>query len=127
MTAIRLQIGIFVTFRVKIGAQVIVILDEEIGAATTNPEKFGVLAEQVVDLRITVSIDIGEAVGIGLLLIHSGREQSYVTKHLRIVDADEEAMETTHRQASNGAMIFILLHAVGLLNEVHHIGEGGLE
>ena len=36
-------------------------------------------------------------------------------------------METTHRQTGDGAVSLILLHTVGLLNELHDIGEGSLE
>ena len=67
------------------------------------------------------------AVRIGLILIDSCREQAYVTEHIGIVDRDEEAMKATHRQTRDGTMGFVLFHAIGLLNELHHIGEGSLE
>ena len=112
--------------RVEISAQVVVVLDEEVGLADTYPEQLGVLGKELVDLSIAVGIDVGETT-VRLLLIDSGREQTYVTEHIRIVDRDEQAVETTHRQTGDGAVSLILLHTVGLLNELHDIGESGLE
>ena len=71
MTTIRLQIGVLMILTVEVGAQVIVVLDEEVGFTDTNPEQLGVLGEELVDLSIAVGIDIGEAT-VGLLLIDSG-------------------------------------------------------
>ena len=127
MTTIGLQIGVLVTLRVEVGAQIVVVLDQEVGVTATDPEELGILTEQVVDLAVAVSIDVGEAVGIGLLLIDSGREQAYVAKQIRIINADEETVETTHRQASDSTMSLILLHTISLLDEVHHIGESSLK
>ena len=71
MTTLGLQIGVFVVLRVEISAQVVVVLDEEVGLADTYPEQLGVLGEELVDLSIAVGIDVGETT-IGLLLIDSG-------------------------------------------------------
>ena len=127
MATVGFQIGVLVALRVEIGAQVGVVLVEEVSLTDAYPEQVGVLGEQLVDLTIAVLIDVGEAVGIGLLLVDSGREQTYIAEHIRIVDADEEAVEATHRQSGNGTVRLVLLHTVGLLDEFHHIGEGGLE
>ena len=78
--------------RIEIGTQVIVVLDEEIGLADTNPEQIGLLAEEVVYLRVTIGIDIGEASLTILLLIDRSREQANIAKQIRIIDADKEAM-----------------------------------
>ena len=62
-----------------------------------------------------------------LLTVDGSREQTDVVEEVGVVDADEEAVEATHRQACDGTMSLVLLHTVGLLNELHHIGEGCLE
>ena len=57
MTAIRLQISIFVMLGVEVGAQVVVVLEEEVSLADTNPEQFGVLAEKIIDLLVAVLVN----------------------------------------------------------------------
>ena len=66
--------------RIEIGTQVIVVLDEEIGLADTNPEQIGLLTEEVVYLRVTIGIDIGEASLTILLLIDRSREQANINQ-----------------------------------------------
>ena len=75
MTTVGLQIGVFVTLGVKVGTSVVVVLDEEVGPADTNPEEVRVFAEQVVDLLVTVSVDVGESIGISLLLDYGSGER----------------------------------------------------
>ena len=60
MTTLGLEVGVLVLLAVEISAQVIVVLKEKIGLADTNPEELGMLAEQIVNLLVTVCIDIGE-------------------------------------------------------------------
>ena len=127
MTTIGLEVSVLMPFRVEIGTQVVVVLDQEVGLTDTDPEEVGLLAEEVVDLLVAVGIDIREAALTVLLLIHGSREQADITKHIGIVDRDEETMETTHRQTSDGTVRLVLLHTVGLLDEVHHIRKGRLE
>ena len=109
--------------RIKISTQIVVVLNQEVGLTDTNPEEFGVLGKKLINLTVTVGIDIRESALTILLLVDSGREQTYVTKRVRIVDSDEEAVETTHRQTGDGAVSLVLLDAVGLLDELNHIGE----
>ena len=96
MATLGLKVGIFVVLAIEISAKVGIVLVEEVGLTATNPEELGVLAEEPVDLRIAVSIDIGETFRIGLLLIDSCREQTYITERIRIIDRDEKAVEATH-------------------------------
>ena len=101
MTTLGLEVGVFMVLGVEISAQVIVVLKEEVGLANANPEELGMLAEQIVNLLVTVCIDIGEtAIGRVLLLIDSCREQSHIVECIRIVDADKETVEATHRQTA---------------------------
>ena len=86
MSTIGFQIGVLMMLAVEIGAKIVVVLDEEIGLTDTNPEKLGVLGEEVVDLGITICIDLGMSVGIGLVLIDCCREQTYIVEGIRIVD-----------------------------------------
>ena len=71
MTTLGLEVGVFVVLRVEISAQVVVVLDEEVGLADTYPEQLGVLGKELVDLSIAVGIDVGETT-VRLLLIDSG-------------------------------------------------------
>ena len=51
MTTLGLEVGIFVVPAIEISAQVGIVLVEEVGLTATDPEEFGVLAEELVDLR----------------------------------------------------------------------------
>ena len=85
MTAVGLEVGVFVLLRVEIGAQVVVVLDEEIGLADTYPEEVGLLGKETVNLSVAVGIDFRMAVGVGLLLVDGGREQADVAEEVGIV------------------------------------------
>ena len=78
MTTIGLHISVLVLLRIKISTQIVVVLDQEVGLANTNPEQLGVLAEQLVDLSVAVGIDVGESALTVLLLVDSCREQTYI-------------------------------------------------
>ena len=127
MTTVGLEVGVFVLLRVEIGAQIIIVLDEEVGLANANPEEVGILGKQTVNLLVTVGIDFRVTIRVGLLLVDGGREQANVAEEVGIIDGDEEAVETTHRQTGNGAVGLVLLDAVGLLDELYHVGECRLE
>ena len=86
MTTLGLEVGVLMVLGVEIGAQIVVVLYEEVGFADTDPEQSWVLAEEIVDLGITVGIDLGMTLCALLLLIDSCREESYVAKEIRIVD-----------------------------------------
>ena len=96
MTTLGLEVGIFVVLTIEVSAQVVVVLVEEVSLTDTNPEELGVLGQEVVDLRVAVCIDLGMTIRIGLVLIDSCREETYIVEQIRIVDGDEEAVETTH-------------------------------
>ena len=127
MATLGLEVSVLVLLAVEISAQVIVVLVEEVGLTNTNPEEVGLFAEEVVDLLVAISIDVGESVWISLLLIYSCREKADVAEHVRIVDADEEAVKTTHRQTGDSTMSLIFLDTICLLDEVHDIRESSLE
>ena len=89
MPTVGLQIGVLVVLRIEVSTQVVVVLDEEVSLTDTNPEQFGILLEQLVDFAITVLLDVGMSVGVRLLLVDSGREQTYIVEQVRIVDRDK--------------------------------------
>ena len=80
MTTIGLKVSVLVALGVEIGTQVVVVLDEEVGLANANPEEVGVLGEEPVNLCVAVGIDFGMTALVVLLLVDSGREQSYVAE-----------------------------------------------
>ena len=96
MPSIGFKIGVFMLLGIKIGAKVVVVLNEEVGLAYANPEEAGFLAKQIVDLGVAVGIDLGMTAIAVLLLIYGCGEQTDIIEEVRIVDADEEAVETTH-------------------------------
>ena len=81
---------------VKISAKVIIVLNEEVGLTYANPEELRILAKQIVNLCVTVSVDLRMTAIAVLLLINGCGEQTNIVEEVRIVDANEEAMETTH-------------------------------
>ena len=127
MATLGLQIGVLVVLAVEICTQVVVVLDEEVGLTDTNPEQAGLLCEELVYLSIAVGIDVGESALTVLLMVDRCREQTYITEEIRIVDADEEAVETTHRQTCDGTVSLVLLNTICLLDKLHYIGECCLE
>ena len=82
---------------VEIGTQVVVVFEEEVGLANANPEERGILGKEGINLLVAVGIDVGESVGVFLLLVNGCREETYVAEEVGIVDADEQTVETTHR------------------------------
>ena len=125
MTTLGLQISVLVVLGVEFGTQVIIVLDEEVGFADTYPKEFRVLAEQLVNLRVAVGIDTLDTTL--LLLVDSGGEEADIIEGIGVIDADEQAVEATHRQAGDGTVGLVGLHPIGFLDEADDIGECGLE
>ena len=70
MTTIGLKVGVLVALGVEIGTQVVVVLEKEVGLANANPEELGILGKEGINLLVAVGIDVGESVGIFLLLVN---------------------------------------------------------
>lgn len=76
MTTISLKVGVLVALGVEIGTQVVVVLEEEVGLANANPEELGILGKEGINLLVAVGIDVGESVGVFLLLVNEFAENS---------------------------------------------------
>ena len=101
MTTVGLEIGVFVLLRVEVGAQVVIVLDEEIGLADTYPEEVGLLGKETVNLSVAVGVYFRMTVGVGLLLVDGGREQADVAEQVRIVDGNRGGPYPSRRDRSS--------------------------
>ena len=119
-----LEIFVFIPLFVEHLPIINIRLIEEILVADTNPIQcrcFGKLALQ-----------LGVEVGVNLRLRalarkYGSREQPHIVKFIGILLRDVQRMESTHRQACDGAAVLIVDGAIVGFHILHHLGEGSLE
>ena len=98
MTTVGLEVGVLVTLRVEIGAQVVVVLDEEVGLAAANPENMYSDNGELVQTSSTKTVYSNS----GKILTRENSENGNTTKSE--FTYDDNGNETSYKLYSNGQL-----------------------